>query len=152
MGLRTLTNRFDNEFIFNSVHNFPWDFEELSTKEIDFVIQLLELESLRNKNWDWEYLSRMLPDKFIVENINTLPWDYYLLTTNKFEVFKTVFNTDIERQLKNLGITKYISEEININYLYQNISKFSKYVIWDIVLNRFFNDENIKTNVFPMKF
>ena len=121
---RLLTNRFDNEFIFNSVHNFPWDFEELSTKEIDFVIQLLELESLRNKNWDWEYLSRMLPDKFIVEkNINTLPWDYYLLTTNKFEVFKTVFNTDIERQLKKPWNWKYISEEININYLYQNISK-----------------------------
>ena len=140
---RTLTQRFENDFIIKSIDKFIWDFEELSTKEIDFVIQLLAKEHLKNENWDWEYLSQILPDKFIIENINTFPWDYYLLTTTKFEVFKIVFNADIERQLKNSWDWKYISEEININYLYQNISKFSVRVIWDIVLNRFFNDESI---------
>ena len=137
---RTLTQRFENDFIIKSIDKFTWDFEELSTKEIDFVIQLLANEQSKNENWDWEYLSQVLPDKFIIENINTFPWDFYLLTTTKFEVFKTVFNADIERQLKNSWDWKYISQEININYLYQNISER---VIWDIVLNRFFNDENI---------
>ena len=140
---RALTQRFENDFIIKSIDKFTWDFEELSTKENDFVIQLLAQENFKNKNWDWQYLSQVLPDKFIIENINTFPWDFYLLTTTKFEVFKTVFNADIERQLKNSWDWKYISEEININYLYQNISKFSVRVIWDIVLNRFFNDENI---------
>jgi hypothetical protein len=140
---RTLTQRFENDFIIKSIDKFTWDFEELSTKEIDFVIQLLAKEHFKNENWDWGYLSQILPDKFIIENINTFPWDFYLLTTTKFEVFKAVFNADIERHLKNSWDWKFISEEININYLYQNIAKFSVRVIWDIVLNRFFNDENI---------
>lgn len=140
---RTLTQRIDEEYIVKSIDKFPWDFEELSTKEIDFVIQLLDSGSLSNEHWDWGYLSRTLPDKFIIENINRLPWDFYRLTTNNFEVFKIVFNADIERQLKNSWNWKYISEEININYLYQNISRFAGQVIWDIVLNRFFNDKGV---------
>lgn len=140
---RKLTQRFNNDFILNTIDKFKWDFEVLSSKENDFVIELLSLKLYKDEDWDWHCLSQNLPNNYIIDNINELPWDYYIITTAKFDVFKTVFITDFESQLKNSWDWKYISEEININYLYQNISKLSSHVIWNIVLNRFFNDEGI---------
>lgn len=138
-----LTKRFEDDFIIKSIDKFKWDFNELSKKEIDFVIQLLTKEEFKNENWDWYYLSKNLPDQFIKENINTFPWNYYSLTTARFDVFKTVFNADVERQINNSWDWSYISKEINIDYLYQHFLTLSNRIKWEIVLERFFNDKRI---------
>lgn len=145
---RVLSQRFDNGYILETLDKFTWDFEELSQKDEDFIIQLLETGKFKNEDWDWYLLTEVLPNDFIVENINFLPWDFYLLTTAKFEVFKKVFKADVDGHLKNAWNWDYISEKIDITYLHRNISKFSKTINWEIVLKRFFTDEDILNKCF----
>ena len=140
---RILTQRFDTKFIFKTINDYKWDFEELSYKEKGLVVNLLSLTKFKLENWDWQYLTQELPDEFAVGNINNFPWDFHLLTTTKFEVFKTVFNSDIERQLLNPWNWNYISQEIKVGYLFQNIEKFANHINWNTILERFFNDEDI---------
>ncbi|WP_323823360.1 DarT ssDNA thymidine ADP-ribosyltransferase family protein [Algoriphagus sp. C2-6-M1] len=141
-----LTQRLDNSFIKNKIHSFNWDFEELSFKETEFVIDLLSIPTLKDFDWDWNYLSQHLPDEFIEKNILNFNWDFHIITTSKNKVFKNVFR----KHSNNLGSVsaklwnwKYISEEININFLYKNIEGLALKIVWPIVLNRFFNDEDI---------
>jgi hypothetical protein len=58
----TLTERFDDEFIKKQIETFDWDFEELSYKETELVTYLLSNLNLKEKGWDWNYLSKNLPD------------------------------------------------------------------------------------------
>lgn len=141
-----LTKRFDNDFIREHIEKYNWDFEELSSKDGDFVTTLLSNKTLINQDWDWNYLSKNLPDEFIEKYIDDFPWDFYELTTFKNEIFKNVFNKN-QKNLENI-ISKpwnwiFISEEINLNFLYKNISCLATKVDWHTVLNRFFNDTEI---------
>lgn len=142
----TLTERFDNEFIKEKIESFNWDFEELSYKETELVTSLLSNSNLKEKDWDWNYLSKNLPDKFIEVHIEGFPWDFYVITEHKNEVFKNTFikyRNKIERLISKNWNWKFISEEINLNFLYKNISGLASKVIWETVLNRFFTNEEI---------
>ena len=140
---RVLSQKLDDEYILETIDRFKWDFEELSQKNNNFIIKLLKIDKFKNENWDWQLLTETLPNNFIIDNINTLSWDFYLLTTLKFEVFKQVFNANIDDHIKKYWNWAYISKEISITYLYKNIFKFSGKINWDIVLERFFNDKEI---------
>jgi hypothetical protein len=142
-----LTRRFDNELIKTTLKLYPWDFEELSKKEPSFVIDLLLVDEFLSYNWDWEYLTKTLPDEFIAKNVDRIPFDFYLLTTEKFDLFKQIFNSDPNKYLNNQWNWKYIFENINISYLYRKIGLFADKVHWHIVLHRFFNDKEIVENV-----
>jgi hypothetical protein len=154
----TLTERFDDEFIKEQIEKFDWDFEELSYKEIELVTSLLSNLNLKEKGWDWNYLSKSLPDKFIEERIEDFPWDFYVITESKNEVFKNTFikyRDKLETLILKNWNWKFISEEINLNFLYKNISGLACKLNWHTVLNRFFlneeltakclNDESFKT-------
>jgi hypothetical protein len=154
----TLTERFDDEFIKEQIKTFDWDFEELSYKEIELVTSLLSNLNLKEKGWDWNYLSKNLPDKFIEEHIEDFPWDFYVITESKNEVFKNTFikyRDKLETLILKNWNWKFISEEINLNFLHKNISGLASKLDWHTVLNRFFineeltvkclNDESFKT-------
>ena len=154
----TLTERFDDDFIKKQVETFDWDFEELSYKEIELVTSLLSNLNLKEKGWDWNYLSKNLPDKFIEDHIEDFPWDFYVITESKNEVFKNTFikyRDKLETLISKNWNWKLISEEINLNFLYKNISGLVSKLDWHTVLNRFFineeltvkclNDESFKT-------
>jgi hypothetical protein len=141
-----LTQRLDNSFIKDKIHSFNWDFEELSYKDTEFVIYLLSVSELKDSDWDWNYLSQNLPDEFIEENIPNFNWDFHIITTSKNDVFKNVFrkhSNNLESISEKPWNWKYISEEININFLYKNIEGLASKIVWPKVLNRFFNDEKI---------
>ncbi|MBK9722596.1 MAG: DUF4433 domain-containing protein [Saprospiraceae bacterium] len=154
----TLTERFDDEFIKEQIETFDWDFEELSYKEIELITSLLSNLNLKEKGWDWNYLSKNLPDKFIEEHIEDFPWDFYVITESKNEVFKNTFikyHDKLETLILKNWNWKFISEEINLNFLHKNISGLASKLNWHTVLNRFFineeltakclNDESFKT-------
>lgn len=142
----TLTERFDNEFIKETIENFNWDSEELSYKEKELVISLLTNSELKDKDWDWNYLSKNLPDEFIEEHIEDFSWDFYAITESKNDVFKNTFikyKDKLETLISKNWNWKFISEKINLNFLYKNISGFASKVNWETVLNRFFNNDEI---------
>jgi hypothetical protein len=141
-----LSRRLDDSFIKDNINRFNWDFEELSYRDTEFVIALLSNPILKERDWDWNYLSQNLPDEFIEENILNFNWDFYVITTTKNAVFKNVFRKH-SKDLKSISEKqwnwKYISEKININFLFKNIEGLASKIVWPIVLNRFFNDEKI---------
>ncbi len=144
----TLTERFDNDFIKEQIENFDWDFEELSYKETEFVISLLSNSTLKDRDWDWNYLSKNLPDKFIEEHIDSFSWDFYEITISKNDVFKNTFikyRDKLEILISKNWNWKFISEEINLNFLYKNISGLAGKLDWHTILNRFFSNEEITT-------
>lgn len=142
----TLTERFDDEFITKQIETFDWDFEELSYKEIELVTSLLSNLNLKEKGWDWNYLSKNLPDKFIEDHIEDFPWDFYVITERKNEVFKNTFikyRDKLETLISKKWNWKFISEEINLNFLHKNISGLASKLNWHTVLNRFFVNEEM---------
>lgn len=141
-----LTERFDDNFISEHIENYNWDFEELSYKETEFVISLLSNPALTVCDWDWNYLSKNLPDKFIEEHIEDFAWDFYEITVSKNEVFKNIFikyKDNLDTLISKNWNWRFISEEINLNFLHKNISAFASKLDWHIVLNRFFNNAEI---------
>ena len=141
-----LTERFDDNFINEHIENYNWDFEELSYKETEFVISLLSNPALTVCDWDWNYLSKNLPDKFIEEHIEDFAWDFYEITVSKNEVFKNIFikyKDNLDTLISKNWNWRFISEEINLNFLHKNISAFASKLDWHIVLNRFFNNAEI---------
>jgi hypothetical protein len=95
------------------------------TKKSELVRSLLSNLNLKEKGWDWNYLSKNLPDKFIEEHIEDFPWDFYVITESKNEVFKNTFikyREKLETLISKNWNWKFISEEINLNFLYKNIS------------------------------
>ena len=142
----TLTERFDNGFIKEQIEKFNWDFEELSYKEPELVISLLSNSAFKDCNWDWNYLSKNLSDKFLEENIENFNWDFYEITVSKNDVFKNTFikyRDTLETLISKTWNWKFISEEINLNFLHKNISALASKLDWYTVLNRFFNNEEI---------
>ncbi len=144
-----LSRRLENSFIKDTIHSFNWDFEELSYKSAEFVMDLLSAPLLKEFEWDWNYLSQNLPDEFIEDRILDFNWDFYVITTTKNEVFKNVFR----KNSKNLGGIsekpwnwKYVSEEININFLYRNLDELASRIEWPTVLYRLFNDQDVIAN------
>jgi hypothetical protein len=124
--------RFDDEFIKKQIETFDWDFEELSYKEIELVTSLLSNLNLKEKGWDWNYLSKNLPDKFIEDHIEDFPWDFYVITESKNEVFKNTFikyRDKLETLISKNWNWKLISEEINLNFLHKNISGLASKLI-----------------------
>jgi len=141
-----LTERFDDNFINEHIETYNWDFEELSYKETEFVISLLSNPALTDCVWDWNYLSKNLPDKFIEEHIEDFAWDFYEITVSKNEVFKNIFikyKDKLDTLISKNWNWRFISEEINLNFLHKNISAFAGKLDWHIVLNRFFNNAEI---------
>ena len=141
-----LTERFDDNFISEHIENYNWDFEELSYKETELVISLLSNPALTVCDWDWNYLSKNLPDKFIEEHIEDFAWDFYEITVSKNEVFKNIFikyKDNLDTLISKNWNWRFISEEINLNFLHKNISAFASKLDWHIVLNRFFNNAEI---------
>lgn len=142
----SLTERFDNGFIKEQVEKYNWNFEELSHKETELVISLLSNSALKDCDWDWNYLSKNLPDKFIEENIENFNWDFYEITVSKNDVFKNAFikyRDKLETLISKSWNWKFISEEINLNFLHKNISGLASKLNWHTVLNRFFNNEEL---------
>ncbi|WP_417558321.1 DarT ssDNA thymidine ADP-ribosyltransferase family protein [Mesoflavibacter zeaxanthinifaciens] len=142
-----LSERFSEAEIKKDISKFPWDFEVLSRKRQDFVIDLLKDSELKTEDWDWSFLSTELPESYITENIERHPWDYFSLTQNRFSIFKEVFNkafkSGSDSALKFLWDWKYISSEINLNIVYNQLALFAPYINWEIVLKRFFTNEAI---------
>lgn len=141
-----LSRRLDNSFIKENIQRFNWDFEELSYRESDFVMDLLPISGVNEHGWDWNFLSQTLPDEFIEENIFKFDWDFHIITTLKNEVFKNVFrkhNHNPQIIFDKGWDWKYISQEINIKFLQKNIKGLASKVEWATVIKRFFNDEKI---------
>lgn len=141
-----LSERFDDNFIKEQIENFNWDFEELSYKENELVTSLLTNSKIKDLDWDWNYLSKSLPDNFIEKHIEDFPWDFYVITESKKDVFKNTFinyRDKLEKLISKNWNWKFISEEINLNFLHKNISGLASELNWHTVLNRFFNNEEI---------
>lgn len=142
----TLTERFENDFIKQQIENFNWDFDELSYKETELVTSLLSNPTLKDRDWDWNYLSKNLPDEFIEKHIEDFTWDFYEITVSKNEIFKNTFikyRDKLETLISKNWNWEFISEEINLNFLFKNISGLASKLDWHTVLNRFFTNEEI---------
>lgn len=142
----TLTERFDDNFIKIQIETFDWDFEVLSYKETELVTSLLTNSKLKDLDWDWNYLSRNLPDEFIEKHIEGFPWDFYEITVAKNDVFKNTFikyRNNLEILISKSWNWKYISEKIDLNFLYKNITTLSSKLDWHTILNRFFMNEEM---------
>lgn len=123
-----------------------YDINNLTTVQETELVELLILEELKTDNWDWNFLSKNLPDKFIEEHIQDFPWDFYVITECKNEVFKKTFikyRDKLETLISKEWDWQFISKEINLNFLYKNISGLASKVNWHTVLYRFFNNEEI---------
>lgn len=147
----TLTERFDDEFIKKQIEIFDWDFEELSYKGIELVTSLLSNFNLKEKGWDWNYLSKNLPDDFIEKHIDDYTWDFHLITEIKSNVLRNLLskggknNSEFVRILLSKKWNwRFISDNIDVYYLYSQISSLAEQIDWHTVLNRFFINEEIK--------
>lgn len=145
-----LTQRFDSSFIQRHIGAYKWDFEQLSYREPELVISSLLIPKLKDCDWDWNYLSKTLPDEFIEKTIDDFAWDFYEITISKTVVFKNIFIKHRDR-LGNL-ISKswnwrFISLEINLQFLQKNILDLASKVDWHIVLMRFFTNEEITSKL-----
>jgi hypothetical protein len=141
-----LTERFDDIFINEHIKNYNWDFEEISYKETEFVISLLSDPSLKVCDWDWNYLSKNLPDKFIEDHIEDFAWDFYEITVSKNEFFKNIFikyKDKLDTLISKNWNWRFISEEINLNFLFKQISTIASKLDWHIILYRFFNNAEL---------
>ncbi len=142
----TLTARLDDAYIKAQIENFDWDFEELSYKDIELVITLLSNSNNKTNGWDWNYLSKNLPDKFIEDHIEDFDWDFYVITESKNEVFKNTFikyRENLELLISKNWNWNYISAEINLYFLNNNIWALASKLNWHTVLNRLFINEDI---------
>src|SRR5436190_1956340 len=148
----TITQRFEDSFVYEQIENFNWDFEELSYKETEFVISLLSIPTLKNRDWDWNYLSKHLPDEFIEKHIDGFSWDYYLITEQKSEVLRNVLKKGNKNNLEYAKVLlsrpwnwKFISDKFDVNFLYNQLSSLATKLDWHTVLHRFFNNAEITT-------
>ncbi len=135
-----VTRRVNDDIIISLFNTYPWDFEELSYKESTLVINLLVNYYDESQNWDWIYLSENLPDSFIEDNIEKFPWDYFSITKAKNEIFRNTFikfKDNLELLISKNWDWKFISENINVNFLYKNIDVLASKINWEIVLIRF---------------
>ncbi|MDP4704030.1 MAG: hypothetical protein NWS05_03135 [Polaribacter sp.] len=146
----TLTERFDNNFIQEHIGNLNWDFEELSYKDVNLVTTLLSNKSLVDYDWDWNYLSKNLPDDFIEKHIDDFTWDYFVITEVKSTILRNLLSRGNKSNKRYADVLlskswnwKFISDKFDIKFLYNQISSLATKVDWEIVLNRFFNDEEI---------
>ena len=149
----TLTEKFDNDFIKEQIENCNWDFEELSYKETEFVQSLLLNLALKDRDWDWNYLSKNLTDKFVEEHIEDFAWDFYIITEVKSSILKKLLakGNKSNAEFANVLLSKpwnwkFISEKFEVKFLYNQISSLAEKVDWHIVLEKFFNNEEITSN------
>jgi hypothetical protein len=151
-----LTDRMDDDFIRQNISEFQWDFEELSYKEPDFVISLLNLPNIAEQAWDWVYLSKTLSDSFVQENISSFNWDYYAITEHKSDVLRNLLRESRSKSKDNKSAYseillsykwnwKFISEKFTTDFLYSQIIDLAEKIHWDIVLDRFFEDKDISS-------
>lgn len=135
-----------NEIIVELAKRKNHDVANLTEEQKDELIELLTIESLKREDWDWNHLSKNLPNDFIESHIDGFPWDYYEITTSKNEVFKNTFikcRNNLKKLISKNWNWKFISEKINLNFLYKNIADLSSKINWHIVLKRFFTDKKI---------
>lgn len=148
----------ENEIIKELAKSKSYDVNSLTAEQQNELTEILTIEELKADNWDWNYLSKNLPDKFIEDHIDDFPWDFYVITESKNEVFKNTFikyRDKLETLISKNWNWKLISEEINLNFLHKNISGLASKLDWHTVLNHFFineeltvkclNDESFKT-------
>lgn len=138
----------DNEIIKELSKNKGYDANSLTAEQQNELTEFMTLEELKADSWDWNYLSKNLPDKFIEDYIEDFPWDFYVITESKNEVFKNTFikyHDRLETLISKNWNWKFISEEINLNFLYKNISGLASKLNWHTVLNRFFSNEEMTT-------
>ena len=145
-----LTDRFDNNFIQEHIGNLNWDFEELSYKDVNLVTTLLSNKSLVECDWDWNYLSKNLPDDFIEKHIDDFNWDYFEITDVKSTILRNLLSKGDKSNkgyadvlLSKSWNWKFISDKFDVKFLYNQIPSLATKVDWEIVLNRFFNEEEI---------
>lgn len=145
-----LTRRVDDDFLKEHIENFNWDFEELSYRNNELLTALLQNPNLKNGDWDWNYLSKNLPDRFIEKHIDDFHWDFYLITEVKSNILRNLLSKGGKNnsEYANVLLSKswnwnFISEEFNVQFLYNQISSLAERVDWEIALNRFLNDDEI---------
>lgn len=127
-----------------------YEIESLIGKQKNELIEILTLQKLRDEDWDWNYLSKNLPDEFIEKYIEDFPWDFYLITELKGDILRNLFKKQEKSNYINILLSKpwnwkFISKEFKGNFLYEQIHFIASKVDWHIVLERFFTSEEITT-------
>jgi hypothetical protein len=94
---------------------------------------LLSNLNLKEKGWDWNYLSKNLPDEFIEKHIDDFTWDFYLITEIKSSILRNLLskgsknNSEYARILLSKSWNwKFISDKFDITFLYRQISSLAR--------------------------
>ena len=150
----------ENEIIKELAKSKGYDVNSLTAEQQNELTEILTLEELKADNWDWNYLSKNISDNFIETSIDDFAWDYYLITEVKSDILRNLLRKQGKENYVNLLLSKpwnwkFISDNFDINFLYNHISALASRIDWHTVLNRFFineemtakclNDESFKT-------
>ncbi len=127
-----------------------YEIESLIDNRKNELIEILTLQSFRDEGWDWNYLSKNLPNDFIEKHIDDFSWDFYLITEIKGDILRNLFKNQGKSNYTNILLSKpwnwkFISKEFKDYFLYEQIHFIASKVDWHIVLERFFTSEEITT-------
>lgn len=163
-----LTERFDDDYIYDTLfrEKYHWDFEILSSRDIDFVWLLINSINNRNNrgqdniitaNWDFISITEKLSDERIFLLIlQKMPLDFIQISSRSPEFILTCIkeiasinrslNDDDEKYKVNFDWKKVVNEW-SIASIWNNIELLQDNINWHQFLVRAFSDEQY-SNIF----
>ena len=131
-----LSRRFDDDFIIETATSYPWDFETLSEeKSADFIKQVILIPELHeNVDWNWEAILAKIDDEFILRNINNVPFVMHSVSERYLEAYPNIIVEHPDKWWNWL----YISSNADLDFLLDNVTTFSSYLQFEIVMARAF--------------
>jgi hypothetical protein len=136
----SLSVRIDDDFLIDNATNYPWNFEAISAKEeisIEVIKTLLLIPELREQEWDWDRIMPQLDFDFIKTNIDKIDFELSELTVSNSGEVQPLIALYPDKRWN----WTYISAEYSLNWISDNILKFSKYMQIKTIINRAFTSD-----------
>ncbi len=111
----------------------------------DFVSERIQDESIisdfKDFEWNWSMLSgnQKVSTDFIKANY-TLPWDWSILTERLFASLK--YNNIGHPSFVDRWDWSYLSSNLPVDFILDNLTKYSNHWLWNEVLDRILNEQN----------
>lgn len=111
----------------------------------DFVSERIQDESIisdfKDFEWNWSKLSgnQNISTDFVKANY-TLPWDWSILTERMFASLK--YNNIGHPAFVDKWDWSYLSSNLPLDFILENLTKYSNHWSWNEVLDRIINDQN----------
>lgn len=132
-----------NQFFFKEFGSkLNWVNAITSVPDISFVEETTNIKDLIGENEDAWMAFSSRADLDFVRNNYKYPWDWSVLTSRMFKKLK--LNNLENPNFVNKWDWAYLTENVSIEFLNENLSKYSSYWNWQIAFGRLLNVENKK--------